>query len=389
MSEWKTGDEYYTAVTQGLRKRLQRLIDPGSRWIDRVGGRLRDPLWWQRTPVWAGALGAVVLVAAAGAWWWQAAASADRQVALALQHLRSGRHQDALDLVRPVCQSWVRREACFVRDKAALGLQLERPEVLELEQFAAQIDALKAHARDDPDLRFLSAQLTLSQNQPALHAAAKDEIARAIEATGGRFPEAHFYLANLALMDARPADALPLLERALDPAVNKVAPAHYLNARAYARAQTGDLPGALQDYERSAELGSILSRIELAQLLWRMSEFERASDQLQAAARALGDAAQPLAGRNALPWAFETASGAVVLLRQAQEKRCFARWMLRAGLALAGRAAPDGPADWADCGPEATRIAAAVAGSLARASGAGMDDTGRERALRFAREHRL
>ena len=97
-----------------------------------------------------------------------------------------------------------------------------------------------------------------------------------------------------------------------------------------------------------------------------------------------------LDGRNALPWAFETlAHGAAVQLKQAQETRCFARWMHRAGLALADRAEPAEPLGGSDCGPEATRIASAVAASLARAAGAGMNDTGRERAARFARQHRL
>jgi hypothetical protein len=63
--------------------------------------------------------------------------------------------------------------------------------------------------------------------------------------------------------------------------------------------------------------------------------------------------------------------------------------MHRAGLALAERAEPDTPPTWADCGPEATRIATAVAAALARASGAGMDDGGRARALDFAQRHRL
>ena len=94
--------------------------------------------------------------------------------------------------------------------------------------------------------------------------------------------------------------------------MNPVAPPHYLNARAYARAQTGDLQGALQDYEQSAELGAILSRIEMAQLLWTMSEFDRASDQLSTARRALADTAPPLTGRNALPWAIEITPGVVV-----------------------------------------------------------------------------
>lgn len=389
MSEWKTADDYYTAVTKGLRQRLRRLIEPDSRWIDRVSRRLRDPLWWQQPRVWAGALGALVLATAGGAWWWQSAMQADHHVDTALQHLRSGRYQDAASEVQPVCPTWVSRDACFVLDKVRLGAMLERPQDQQLEKFAAELKALKARVPGDPDVLFFGAQLALREDQPERHAQARADIERAIERTGGKFPEAHFYLANEAMLDHRHADALPLLDRALDPAVNAVPPAHYLNARAYARAQTGDVPGALQDYGRSAELGAILSRIEMAELLWTVSGFDRASDQLQEANRVLSDAQQPLSGRNALPWAFEIALGTVVLLKQTDEKRCFARWMHRAGLVLASRAEPDTPPTWSDCGPEATSIKAAVAASLARARAAGMNDTARERALAFVRQHAL
>ena len=387
ISEWKTPDQYYTEVTKGLRQRLQRLIDPDSTWLQRVGKKLRDPRWWQQPLVWGGALGAIVLAGAVFALWSQAATRADQRVAKAVQDLRSGRATDAFNEVVPVCQAWVPRDACFVQAKAQLGVMLERQE--DLEQFGSRLDALKAQRPDDPDLLFYSAQLTLRENRPDRHPQARADIKRVLETTGGRFPEVYFYLANLEMLAGRFAEALPLLDRALDPALNPVAPPHYLNARAYARAQTGDLQGALQDYEQSAELGAILSRIEMAQLLWRMSEFDRASDQLSTARRALADTAPPLTGRNALPWAIEITPGAVVMLKQPQEKRCFARWMSRAGLALAARPPPDTPATWRDCGPEATRITSAVRAALEHASGAGMNDTGRERALAFARQHNL
>jgi hypothetical protein len=177
-----------------------------------------------------------------------------------------------------------------------------------------------------------------------------------------------------------------LLDRALDPDVNPVAPAHYLNARAYARAQTGDSKGAKEDYDKSAKLGAVLSRIELAELLWAESEFDLAGDQLLAASRALDDAQQAPAGRNALPWILATKDG-VVQLQRVEEKRCFARWMHHAGLALTGRGEPGTPPTWDNCGSQTTGIKSAVATSLARARGAGMNETGRARAAEFARRH--
>jgi tetratricopeptide (TPR) repeat protein len=386
ISDWKTPDDFYTDVTQGLRKRLKRLIDADSPWSVRVLRRLRDPQWWQRPRVWASALGTAAVLAAAGGWWWQQATQADGQVAVALQDLRRGRYQDAATRVEPVCQAWVSGDACFVLAKVGLGIKLERQD--DLEQFGAQVAALKTQRPGDPDLMFFAAQLALHEQQPEQqperHAQAQADIARAIELTGGKFPEAHYALADLAMRAGRHADALPLLDRALDPAVNTVAPAHYLNARAYARAQTGNLPGAMQDYAQSARLGAILSRIEMAELLWTVSEFNPAIDQLQAARTDLDKGGpEALAGRNALPWTLQTEQG-VVTLKGAEEKRCFARWMHLAGLALAGRAEPDTSPTWDGCGAQTTAIKSAVAASLARARGSGMNDTARERALAFA-----
>jgi len=388
LADWKTPDEYYTAVTQGLRKRLRRLTD--GRWIDRVGELLRDPLWWQQPRVWASMLGAVALTAAAVASWSSAVTVVDGKVSMALQALRSGRASDAVDALQPLCQAWVRRNACFALEKALLGAQLEQAEGFSPEKFAAKVQALRTAAPGDPDLMFFAAQLVLldPESDPRAQAEARARIKEAIALTGGQLPEAYFYLAHLAMRAGQFAEALPLLNRALDRDLNPVAPDHYLNARAYARVQTGDLIGAEQDYLLSAERGSILSRIELAVLLWRKSEFDRASDQLHDAQRVLAAGSQALVRRNALPWNFETDEGMAVL-KQPVEKQCFARWLHRAGLTLAARAEPDTPATWADCGPEATRIASAVGAALARASGAGMSAAGRQRTIEFARRHRL
>ena len=387
ISTWPTEDDHYTAVAKGLRQRIRRAIDPESRWIDRLGRRLRDPLWWQQPSVWAGALAGLLLVAAGATWWWQAAAQADGDVAAALQAMRSGRYLKAMQGVEPVCRRLVSRDACFVLEKARLGVQLETPDRLQAEQFGADVNALKTKAPDDPDLVLFSAELALRGKRADLRAQALADIARAIKLAGGDFPEASFYLANLELLAGRHAEALPLLDQALRR--RSVAPDHYLNARAYARARTGDIAGAVQDYEDSAQLGSIESRIDLAELFWGRSEFHRASDQLRAASSALGVDGAALPGRNALPWARETAQGQPVLLKQAVEKRCYARWMQRAGLALEGRPQPDAAPTWDDCGPDATRIASAVAASLARAVKAGMNDDGRQHAAEFARQHHL
>lgn len=389
MSDWPTPDDYFTAVVKGLRQRLRRLVDADRSWPARMGQRLRDPLWWQQPRVWAGALACAAVVAGSAVWAWRAALQADHDVALALQALRSGRAADAVSVLDPACRAWIKRDACAGLAKASLAAELPGLEGPQLEPWAARVDALKALAPDDPDLLFMSAQVALHEAQPSRHAQALADLQRALTLTEQRYPEAHFALADLLMRDGRFADALLPLDKALDPAINPIAPAHYLNARAYARSRSGDFNGALRDYERSVELGSILSRIELAELLWTRSEFERASDQLRSASAAVADTGRPPTGSNALPWSFATAPGDVVVLRQPFEKRCFARWMERAGLVLAGRPEPAEAPGWDDCGAEATRIAAALAASLQRAAGAGMNDTGRERLAQFTRQHRL
>jgi len=391
ISDWKTEDDYYTAVAKGLRSRIRKVIDPASGWVGWVGQRLRDPQWWQQPAVWVALLGIVLSSVAGGWWWWQAAARADREVAQAVKALRSGRYADAAGQLEPVCQRLVSRQACFALAKARLGVQLETPATLKLEPFAAQTEALKATAPDDPDLLLFSAELALGENRPELHAKALADIDLAIRLAGDQFPEAYFYLANLHMVAGRYAEALPLLDKAIGPrkTTRDPAPEHYLNMRAYARARTNDLAGARQDYEQSADRGSIISRIELAELLWRASEFDRAADQLATANAALASPEAATSGRNALPWELEIAPGKTVPVKQGFEKQCYARWMWRAGLALAERPDAAAGAGWRDCGPEATQIAAAVAASLGRAAAGGMNEAGTQRAVEFAKQHRL
>ncbi|MFT3663922.1 TIR domain-containing protein [Piscinibacter sp.] len=387
MPDWPTPDHYFTDVVKGLRECLQKLIFDHNE--SRGDGPPSDPPWWQQPRVWASALACAAVLAGSAAWAWRAAVRADHEVSVALQALRSGRAADAVSVLGPVCRSWVKRGACFALTKAGLVAELPGLDGPQLARWGARVDELKALAPDDPDLLFMSAQVALHEAQPSRYAQAVADLQRALTLTGQRYPEVHFALANLLMRDGRFADALQPLDRALDPAINPIAPAHYLNARAYARARSGDFNGAIHDYERSIEQGSILSRIELAELLWTRSEFERASDQLRAAAAAVADTGRPQSGSNALPWSFATAPGDVVVLRQPFEKRCFARWMERAGLALAGRPVPAEAPGWDDCGAEATRIAATLAASLQRAAGAGMNDTGRERLAQFMRQYRL
>jgi len=388
LSEWKSEADYYTAVVKGLRERIESMVDPRSRWIDRARARLRDPLWWQRPRLWAGALALVLLAAAATAWWRRAAAQVETEVAQAELAMRSGRHADAIELLRSCGRWWVGSRACFARDKAKLGAQLEQLDPAGLELYAQRVEALRGQAAMDPDLLLLSAQLALYEGRPEKQAQALRDIDAAIERAGGRFPEAQFVLADRELLAGRPAAALKLLDRAI--AAVDPAPAHYLNMRAYARLHSGDRAGAIADYEASATRGSILSRIELAELLWGGSDFERAGDQLQAALAALGSETTTLAGRNALPWTFPLGAGTrPVVLRQGFEKRCYAAWMAELGRTLAQRPATEPAPARANCGVQAQGIKAVVAASLGRAAQAGMDAGGRERAAAFAKQQGL
>jgi len=366
---WPNEDAYFTAVITGLRARIGRAVDADQPWHARLGARLRDPLWWQRPRVWGSAALVLALAAVSALAWTSARRAVAAEVSSATTAMRTGRYADAVALLEPACaRRLAAGPACFALKKARLGVMLDEP-ALAIEAFAAQVEALQRLAPGDPDLMLFDAEVAIKEGDPARRDRAFADIRRAIDRTRGDFPEAHFYLANLLLMAGRAGEALPFLDRALQS--NRAAPAHYLNARAFARRETGDLAGAERDYEHSAEAGSILSRIELAELLWRDGRVDRAVGQLRAAVEALGDERTPLAGRNALPWLFELEPGRTVMLRQLTEKRCLSRWMWLAGLALAGDPGVEAAPARNSCGPEATRIEAAVAATLRRAAGSG------------------
>jgi len=137
---------------------------------------------------------------------------------------------------------------------------------------------------------------------------------------------------------------------------------HYLNVRAYARRRMGDRAGAEADYRQSADAGSILSRIELAELLWLAGRFNDAADQQDFALKQMAQGAMTV--RNALPWVFDLSPGRILVLKATEEKSCYARLTWQASQALAGI---EGRPETTGCGAYGREIARAVATALNRA----------------------
>lgn len=388
LTGWKTEDEYFAAVAKGLRQRILGLVEPGQGWLTRIGARLRDPVWWQRPIVLATTLVFMATLTTALLWWRTASNEIDQAISQGIALLRVGRYAEVKSKMESACQRWlVGQPACFVRDKADLGAMLEsQGETLDVERFAQRLEALKAqHSADDPDLLLFEGGLALHVRDPQK---SQEQVKKAMNAFNraveldDRFAEAYYYQASIHLMSARTESdyqrARALLDQAIE--IDPHAP-HYLNARAYARQRLGDRAGAEADYRQSADAGSIMSRIELAELLWLSGRFKDAADQQDSALKEIGQSA--MTGRNALPWVFELSSGKQLVLKAKEEKACYARLALQASQALFGREVRP---TTVGCGAHASEIARAVAASLNRAIDAGLPAAAVPHATAFARQ---
>lgn len=388
LTDWKSEDDYFAAVAKGLRQRILGLVEPGPGWLTRIGEHLRDPAWWQRPAVLATALVGIVGIAVGLFWWWNASKEVERAIDQGTAMLRVGQYADALADLDAACRRWlVGRPACFVRDKAELGAMLENQgTTLDIERFAQQLQILKAqHLADDPDLLLFTGGVALHTRDPQRR---QEQVEKALQAFNSatdrdpRFAEAYFYQASVQLMRARNnADyihARDVLDKAIEIAPN--AP-HYLNARAYVRQRLGDRAGAEADYRQSADAGSIMSHLELAEMLWLSGRFNDAVDQQESAVKKILKEAGA-AGRKALPWVFELAPGRQLVLKVKEEKVCYARLALQASQFLSDR---DTQSDTTGCGAHGSEIARAVAVSLERAVAEGLPVAAVPKAKAFAK----
>lgn len=391
LSEWKSEDDYFAAVAKGLRKRILSLVEPGQGWLTRVGARLRDPAWWQRPAVLATAIIFMAVLVAALLWWRTASNDVAQAVNQGTDLLRVGRYVDAQKQIEPMCRRWlVGSPACFVRDKAELGAILENQgSTLDIERFAQQLEILKTqHPVDDPDLLLFTGGVALHVRDPQRRLEQVDKalqaFTRAIE-LAPRFAEAYYYQASVHLMRARTnADyihARDLLDKAIEIAPHDSS--HYLNARAYVRQRLGDRVGAEADYRQSADAGSIMSHLELAELLWLSGRFKDAVDQQESALKEIEQGTTT--GRSALPWIFELAPGRQLVLKIKEEKSCYARLALQASQTLLGRAVQPKATN---CGAHGSEIARAVAAALERTVAAGLPAAAVPKAMAFAKQLR-
>lgn len=380
VSDWPSVADHHTAVIRALRQRLTRVVDADSPWSARLGRRLRDPLWWQGPAGVALVLGVLGLGAAAtwaGQWHQRESAQIHQEVLITTELLRSGRYASAGARLQAPCRRWwVGREACDALAKMEAAALLDQPAALprQLEAFSDRLRQLRQQQPDDPDLLYLGGALALRQSaaagaEDAHRAAALADIDRALDLTQGRYPEAAFFLAHQLLVDGRHTEALALLDLALKH--NPNAP-HYLNARAYARAASGDLNGAERDYRVSIQDGGLLaSHLDLAALLWRKGQLAQALGTLHDARKAFRPDASALTGRDALPWYYELAApalgeprdrpsehgAAVVALGTDAEKRCMTELMLAATRHLLNTSLAAALTMPADCDSESARLA--------------------------------
>lgn len=353
ISESKADEDCFEAIALGLRERIARSRRPAR-------SRVLFPTI---------ALGVALL---GGHEWMQSSSESNKAITASSRELRTGRAQAAIARVEPSCDRYLSRAACFALEKAYLGAMLEEP-AIDLEAFRRRLEELASQEPDDPDLIYFAGSLALMDRNPTTRAASLASgaamLRRALDAAPD-LAEANFALASLDLVAGRYRDALPLLDRAVEEA--KSAP-HYLNARAYAKAQLGDVAGALADYRVSADDGGlILSRIELAPLLWASMELESARAQLETAASELfTDRAEK--GRNALPWNLE----GVLVIKDLKSKRCYANLIAKIAAGLLGTL-PD--LKDVGCGPDLVAMRVAAARTLDRALRTGLRGPAAQRA---------
>lgn len=395
LSEWKTEDDYFEAVAKGLRKRIEALAEGTAAAVDTGDAVATDRvhgLGFVSVPVRAALLVLAVALIGGGVWWRAAASEVDSAIDEANVLLNVGVYGEAIPKLEPACaRPWVGGRACFVLAKARLGAELEAHAAGAeagsfLEGFERQLKALKArHPDDDPDLALFAGGLAMLKRAEGVREAIT-HFERALQLRPD-FREAYYNLGAIHLMRARGADDYAQAEARFDQAVGQgedamMAP-HYLNARAYSRLALGDVTGAETDYRRSADAGSIVSRVELAELLWRTGRYPAAADMQSAALERIE--AGGLTGRNAAPWVFALPEGSSVVLKAAAEKACYVRLALQASGAVLGQAqAPE----LSGCGAQGTDIAHAVAWTLERAQGQGLSGDAQERASRYAQRLR-
>lgn len=391
LADWKSEDDYFAVVAKGLRTRIQTLVEPGQSWLTRIGVRLRDPAWWQRPVVLGAAVVIVAALAVTVSWWQNASHEVEQAIRQGTSLLRVGSYVDAQAALEPACSRWVvGRPACFVREKAKLGAMLEsQGGSLEVERFAQRLEMLKSqHPGDDPDLLLFEGGLALHVRDPRKRQEQVEQARAAFRLArerDPRFAEAFYYEASVYLMSARTDGDYKHAHDLLNQAI-QIEPhaSHYLNARAYVRHRLGDLTGAVADYRQSADDGSVMSHLELAEMLWLVGRFNDAVDQQETAVKKIMQEVVN-SGRNTLPWVLELAPGRQLVLRAKEEKACYARLALQASQVLLGR---DVQPDTTGCGAHGSEIARAVAVSLERATGEGLKKEAVSRATAFAKQLR-
>ena len=379
ISEWKTEDDYFEAVATGLRKRIQQLVTRSGAGTAKSTLRPRDPSWWNRPRVRWCALAALALAILCTWWWTSAAAAVNREIDASLAAMREGRYGDAKETLEKTSRRWiVGALAGRALKKAELGVMLESEgNALPVEQFAARVAELRMENPDDPDLMMFDGALA----QRSREVKKAIEMFERVTKLSPEFPEAYYNWGSLLLSQGKYKEAVGVLAKAVNDAPHS---AHYLNALAFAerhRGEPGDIEKAKADYRSSVANGSILSRLELAELLWLSGGFQEAALQQEAALKELRDESLKSKGHNALPWSFPLESGETLTLNRPDEKICYAELALLASRALMSESVQP---EVSDCGPNRSDITRAVAASLTRALKDGLPEPAATHAQTFS-----